>query len=109
MGLFSGLMPHEVTIAPFSAEAATGWRGAPTYGSVATYPARIEYKQQRVLGPDARQQLSTGRVVIEGDVSVASRDLLTLPSGFDPQTPPILAIEKNPAPFVGMAVTTIYF
>lgn len=107
--MFGLLHSQTVTIEPHSAEAATGWQGAGTFGTAVTYACRIEWKQSRVVDAQGEARLSQGRVIIAGIQSVGVRDRLTLPSGHTPLTPPILAVEKSPDPFGVAASTVVYF
>jgi hypothetical protein len=109
VGIFSGMMYQQITLKPFSAEATSGWRGAAAFGSSVTYTCRVEMKTRHVVASDGHDKLSTGRVILEGDITVGVRDELTLPTGMTPQKPPILDIAKNPGIFGGPGETVIYF
>lgn len=109
MGLFAGLHTQSVTVESWAGRAGTGWQGTNTYGAAVPYDCRIERRQQRVIGPDMKEKLSQGRVIIEGTVAVDVEDRLTLPAGNDPTTPPILAVGQDPDPFNLIPCTVIYF
>jgi hypothetical protein len=102
-------MRQTVTVAPFSAPSATGWHGADVYGAAVSYPARVEWKQRRIVAEDGHEKLSTGRVFLDGDVSVSVRDRLTLPAGASPTQPPILSVGKAVDHLGAAAATIIYF
>lgn len=107
-----GLIHHQtVTIEPFSAEAATGFGGSATYGTAVSYACRVEMRQAKVVTREGKEAIAIGRVLIHGDVGgeFDVRARLTLPSGYDPSTPPILAIERNPDPFGVCANTVVWF
>lgn len=109
MGLFSGMLCHEVLIEPFTAQSATGFKGAATYGTAITYPCRIEYKNRRVIAQDGNQRLSQGRVIIEGEVTIDIQSRITLPDGFRPRRPPIISIDFNAGLFGAGAETVVNF
>ena len=84
-----GLMEDEVDIAPFVSM--TGAQVA-SYGTAVTYRCVIERGARRVIGNDGREIVSNVHVTIPNRVHVDPRSRITLPSGFVPQTPPILAV-----------------
>jgi hypothetical protein len=84
------LMPDTVTIEPCTAESSAR---VLTFGAAVTYPALIEGSVRRVIGKDGREVVSNVRVTIPERVAIDMRSRVTLPSGFSPQTPPILAVE----------------
>jgi hypothetical protein len=79
-----------ITIEPFSAE--TGAR-VQSWGAAVTYNALIQRGARRTIGRDGREVVSNVQVIIPERVTVDPRSKVTLPSGFAPQTPPILGVE----------------
>lgn len=109
MSIVTGAMPHQVQLQAPVSEAATGWKGQTIYAPATSLPARVEWKQRRVMAADGNMRMSQGRAIVDGDVTVTIAYRLLLPSGMVPQTPPIVAIEKNPGPWGGVDATVLYF
>lgn len=83
-------LTDSITIEPFSAE--TGAR-VQSFGAAATYRALVERGARRVIGPGGREVISNVQVTIPDRVLVDQRSRVTLPAGFVPLQPPILAVE----------------
>ncbi len=67
--------------------------GKPTYGAPATYPARVEGKNQLVRTASGDQRASTTMVTLAGGPTIGTEDRLTLPDG---TSPGIVAIATVP-------------
>lgn len=85
----SALMNQAVSLAPRSS---IGTGGSISYGSPATYRARIEYKQRMVRTKDGVDKVSTARIFIISSAAPLRTDLLTLPDGTSPE---IIDVEPN--------------
>lgn len=96
------LMEDEVTIEPFSAIDSTQ---AITFGAPVTYAALIQRGAKRVINQQGREVISNVQVYIPDRVHVDQRSRLTLPAGFVPQQPQILAVE--PAKALGLDHTMV--
>lgn len=83
------LLPDTVTIEPFASTTATQ---ASTYGDAVSYRAQITGAREVVIGAGGRELSSNVKVVIPNRVHVDTRDRITLPSGWVPQQPPVLAV-----------------
>lgn len=90
---FKRAFTQTVTVAPKTGRDAYG---QPTYGAAVSYAARIVAKHQLVRGPDGLDVVSTHKVLLMSTANVTPQDQITMPSGFDPTTPPILAVERIP-------------
>jgi hypothetical protein len=99
------LMTDTVTIAPFSSE--TAGRVA-SYGSAVSYQAQIVQSTQRITSKTGQEIVSQTQVVIPERVNVDERSLLTLPSGFVPQTPPIQGVRQCGGAGLDLDHTVIY-
>lgn len=83
-------MPETVTVNSYVSQSVSG---AKTYNPTAvSYPARIELKNHRIVDMNGREILAKGRVFLGTTTIIDTRDKLTLPAGYVPQTPPILAV-----------------
>lgn len=85
------LMPHTVLVEKSLGEDGYGNR---TFGPPVQYQARVQGRQRlvRTLGGDERVSMVT--VYIMGTPGVQPDDRLTLPDGWIPLKPPILALGK---------------
>lgn len=63
-----------------------------SYGSDVSYPAIIQQGARRITTTGGKEVDSTVQVLIPGRVQVDPRSRITLPSGFVPNQPPILAV-----------------
>ena len=84
------LFPDTITLEPFSSQTVTQVK---TYGAAVSYKAQVSNEWSAVTGTDGRSYNSSVKVIIAGRVHVDPRDRLTLPSGWVPNTPPILGID----------------
>lgn len=100
------LMPEEVTIEPFVSETAAR---AQTFGAAVTYTAQIVGGAKRVIGASGREVISTVQVKIQEQLHIDQRSRVTLPTGWVPNQPPIVAIRplKTPPGSIGMDHTEI--
>ncbi len=70
--------------------------GAPVYARPKTLKARIAYKQTLVLDQTGKQQVSSCEIWLGESVGVSNLDRITLPTGFLPSRPVILAVRRTP-------------
>lgn len=96
------LMEDTVTIEPFSS---VDQYQAVTFGAAVTYRAQVLPYVERVIGPDGREVRSTAKVIVPDRLSIDPRSRITLPSGFNPASPPILGV--RPIKGLGLDSTEI--
>lgn len=85
------LMPHNITVAPWSSQNAYG---EPTYGSAVSYTARVVGKMRMVRDANGTERVSTVTCYVATTASIGPKDKLTLPSGWTPASPPIIAVQR---------------
>jgi hypothetical protein len=84
------LMTDTVTIEPFVSQTAAQ---VPTYGAAVTYRAQVLPYTERIIDPrNGRETRSTAQIIIPNRVAVDVRSRLTMPAGFAPSQPPIMAV-----------------
>ena len=89
---FADLMTDEVTIRPYLSQDAYG---RPVYDDPVTYRARVVGRARRVTTLQGEDKVSTTTVVLLNSPGIDPRSELTLPPGFAPPSPPILAILRD--------------
>lgn len=93
MPLHQTLKPYfnqTVTIAPLSSR--DGY-GKPTYGTAASYKAKIEMATEIIRMDNGEDVKSTRKIFLDStDTSITVHDKLTLPSAFPPVNPKIFAV-----------------
>lgn len=97
---FFDFMPDTVTTQAMTGRTVTG---APDYsgGATTTYGhCRIQLKNHRVIdgrpGKEGQETMARGRVYLGSTVAPGVEDKLTLPSGYVPRNPPIIAVNIEP-------------
>lgn len=83
------LYDDTITVEPFVSETAARVR---SYGSAVSYNAVIQSGAKRVQGSNGAEVVSNVRVLIPDRVHIDQRSRVTLPSGYVPNQPPIIAI-----------------
>jgi hypothetical protein len=78
----SGLLNQTVTI---ETRAAIGTGGLVTFNAGVVYPARVEYKSKMYRYVNGTDKVSTARVYLDGAVSIAVTDRITMPDGTQPE------------------------
>lgn len=86
------LMVQTVTLTPWTGQNAYG---EPTYGTAVSYTARVEGKVRMVRDSIGVERVSTVAVYLATTTSISPKDKLTLPSGWTPQSPPLLAVQRH--------------
>lgn len=84
------LMPHSVTIEPFSG---VGSYGAPTYGSGVAYQCQVVRKSRLYRAADGTTAVSSTQVILSSSPGVSPQSRITLPDG---SKPPIVQIGSFP-------------
>lgn len=88
---FLSMMPDTVTIERLEA---TDAFGSKIYGQAVPYRAYVEGRVRRIIAFSGQEQVSTVTVYVGGVPVVNASDRLTLPAGWVPQRPPILAVAR---------------
>jgi hypothetical protein len=88
------LMEDTVTIEPYVSQTSAQ---VPTYGTAVTYRAQVLPFSERVISPAGREVRSNVQVIIPERLAIDTRSRLTLPSGFTPNQPPIMAVQPMKA------------
>jgi hypothetical protein len=91
---FLDCMPDTITLAP-----PTGYddRGQATFGTAASFSCYIEPVQGEVVIRSAQNQerKAQWRIYIGSATAINPLSKLTLPAGFDPQTPPVFVVGRT--------------
>lgn len=82
------LLPDEITIEPYVSTSTTQ---EDSYGAAVTYRAQVVNEYERVIDRNGRDVKSTVRVLIPDRVHIDPRSRITLPEGWTPRQPPIMA------------------
>ena len=79
-----------VTIYPFVSEDEAG---KPTYGTAASYPAKIE-RQERITRDNDMQTIRSRRLIYlyTQNTAISTKDRLVLPAGYEPLEPKIMDV-----------------
>ena len=86
------LMADTVTIDAWVSQSSSG---VPSYaGAPVSYPAYIEVKNRLIIDAQGREIIARGRVFLGATANIGVKDKLTLPSGYVPLSPPILAVNQ---------------
>ena len=88
---FSDLMVHTILIAPRTGQNSYG---KPTYGSDVTHKGRIMRKVKRVLTDSGEERMSDRSIVLAEAASISALSRITLPAGYEPLIPPVVAVRK---------------
>lgn len=88
------LLTQTVTIEPY---AGLGAHGESVYGGAVAYPARVWGKARRIRTGAGDEVTSTVQALLGvADAPVGVKDRITLPAGYQPAQPPILAVLRSP-------------
>lgn len=87
------LLKQSITIEPFTSE---DRYGAPTYGAAGSHAARVRGETKIVRTASGEEKVSRVAIWLDSDVTITSKDRITLPADFEVTQPPILAIEEYP-------------
>lgn len=87
------LLPDTVNIAPYSS---IDQHGTVTYGANVEYQARVEGRVRMVRDPEGNERVSTVTVYLASSPGISPKDRLTLPAGYTPSQPRIIAVERMP-------------
>lgn len=90
MDEWSDMLPHTVTIEPFTG---LDQRGDYSYGAGVSYRARVQGKATLVTNTQGEEIVSHVTVYLPF-TSVSAQDRITLPSPFTPTQPSILTVQQ---------------
>jgi len=92
---FLELMCDTITIAPSNGTFTD--RGKANTGTVVSYPCHIEpIKGEEIIrSPTGQERKASWKIYVGTTSRLDPEGILTLPAGFEPQTPPFYAIERR--------------
>lgn len=72
-------------------------RGQPNYAAAVTYPCHIDPASgdEIVRGPSGEENRAKWTIYVGTTTVLNPEGRITLPAGFDPQTPPVFSIERR--------------
>lgn len=88
---FTGMMPHTVSVAPASAVNVAGEK---SWGADVDYTAMVEQKSRMVRDATGREVMSSASVYLATQADVKADARVTLPTGFTPRQPKIIAVDR---------------
>ena len=83
------LLNHTVTISPHTGRDV---EKKPTYGTAVSYPAKVVMKSRYFRNAKGIETVGRGTVYVKTTTVPGANDELTMPSGFEPLTPPIVDV-----------------
>lgn len=75
------MLTQEITQAPYVGHDAYG---KPSYGAAFTRPAYLEVRVETLLNQQGQERVSNTAMILDGDLPISVRDLVTLPDGSKP-------------------------
>lgn len=85
------LFVHTLTIAPYTG---VNSYGEATHGTPVSYSAYIEGRMRIIRDSQGQERVSSATCYVATTAAISPKDKLTLPSGWTPQTPAILAVQR---------------
>jgi len=89
---FHSMMPHSVGITPYLSR--DKW-GKKTYGAIVLFRGRVENKRKMVTNYLGDEVVSQSTLYLATTSGIGIEDRITMPSGYLPANPDILAIERQ--------------
>lgn len=86
---FKELMPHSITVEPPAGTFSD--RGQPNFGTAVTYTCYIEPSEEIVRTANNEERKASHKIYVDSTAAINPEGRLTLPVGYDPRQPPILA------------------
>ena len=71
-------------------------RGKANFGASTSFQCRIVLKNEIVRAFDGQERISIAKIYMDTTTIITPESLLTLPATFNPNNPPILAIDREP-------------
>jgi hypothetical protein len=85
----SDFLPHEIQVEPYSSQDEFG---EPSFGTAVTYKGRVEMKNMMMRDEFGQERVASGRIFLNTKTVPSSKDRITLPTGYTPTNPDILAV-----------------
>jgi len=104
LGELASLFTQTVTIN--AATTALDQYGNKTYGAAQSVRARVVGRHRVVRDATGEERLSTVTIYLGSVTGITPLDKITLPSGYVPQSPPILDVRRQPDD-TGVIVETV--
>jgi hypothetical protein len=104
MADWDALCTETVTIEPYAGQDAYT---KPTFGEAVTVRCRVSGRARLVVTANGEERTSNVQVYLVSSPGVSNKDRITLPAGWTPAQPPILAIGRSPDE-TGAIYETIY-
>ena len=101
---FQDMMPHSVGFKPLVSLNAYG---APTYGTLANYRARITQKVHKIIDDQGHEVISMTKLILNTDAQITAEHQVILPAGYSPQSPRILKVDRI-SDEAGLCYTRVY-
>lgn len=86
------MMPHQIGYEPYVSR--DDWSNK-TYGAIVLLRGRIENKRRRVLSANGKEIISETTLYLATTSGISIEGRITLPSGYLPATPDIIAIARQ--------------
>lgn len=83
------MCPHHISVEPFTG---VDTYGSYTYGTAATYRARVQGKNRLVMNQQGEEAVSSITIYIASS-TIGPKDRITLPAPFSPTVPNILDVQ----------------
>lgn len=101
---FLDLMPHHVLVEPWASQ--DGY-GAPTFGAAVEYQCLVQQGVKMIRDISGQERVSMTQIYLATTDAIDPRSRLTLPAGYVPLKPPILAITRF-SDETGVCATVVY-
>ncbi len=89
--IVSKFFKQTVTIEPHTGTSTDGYN-KPTYGTAVSYSAKIEMAVENIRTDEQEDVVSSRKIFLSTQTAPATVDKITLPAGFEPLNPKILAV-----------------
>lgn len=86
-------MPHSVTVEAYSSQTANA---VPSFSSGVAYSGRVVNRVKMIRDARGQEKVSNTTIYLNATAAIGPRDRITLPSGYTPQQPVILRVDRIP-------------
>ena len=90
---WADFMPHTIQVEPWVSYKGGG--SDSNYGDAEPYSCRIEMRNHLVVDQNAKTVTARGRVFLLSTTVIGYKDRVTLPTGYTPTKPPLIAVDVN--------------
>lgn len=90
---FKSFLPHSITIEPYTGQNSAGEE---SYGSGIAYSGRVADKTKMIRTDAGIEKVTRTVAWLNTTTAISTRDRVTLPSGFTPNQPPLLRVDRIP-------------